>query len=305
MEEVQTENAALASILETHIKPDMVDVSRGNKDSVQVLITHDPQHGDIIHSLKTYVDEYAETPDRKKGTASVDSAESFVELTNRHKLENSALFAHIDDTSTVAKMWGVINYHGGDETAQQFCDHKICYNFPFSEEFNAWNESNKKQMSQSDFAYFLEDRIVDVMVPGNIEDPQLFDVVQKMGGNLAFPEKMMSLASGLKVNVNEKVHQAYNTTNGETQIQFSHEHTDEKGAPVKVPNLFMIHIPIFDDGQYHEMLVRLRHRVKSGDVSWFYELYRPRAIVNKAFRTTCELAQVETQLPLFYGTPES
>src|SRR3546814_13105082 len=114
------------------------------------------------------------------------------------------------------------------------------------------------------------------------------------------------MGRSVRVKVYEKasVIDVVNLASGEVQIQFTSEHVDGTDSPLMVPNLFLIAIPVFKNGQFCRLAARLRyHRAPEGLVFW-YELWRADRAFDHAFRDSCERARVETELPLLFGTPE-
>lgn len=265
-----------------------------------------------LTSIKKLIDEYALAPDRKKGTARALDLASLIALANRGKVAASVLYAN--DASEPPTLTAVLNYNETQEAggAPQFGDHRIVYSFPVSDEFTAWKENDGEVMSQADFAAFLEDRIVDIMEP---PDPSKFaddgaadlviDLARKLGGNFGGPAALMQLSRGMAVNVDMKVAGATNLQTGEARINFEETHADGTGAPLVVPSLFLIAIPIFKRGAPYRIAVRLRYRVAAGSVKWFYQIYRLQAAFDDAFGEACAKAESETALPLYLGSPEA
>jgi hypothetical protein len=101
------------------------------------------------------------------------------------------------------------------------------------------------------------------------------------------------------------VKQAQNLSSGEAQISYVTQHTDDDGKPLKVPSLFLIHIPVFRAGAPYEIAVRLRYRLKEGRITWFYELYRADKVFDHAFNEACANAAASTGLPVIVGSPET
>src|SRR3546814_13779715 len=114
----------------------------------------------------------------------------------------------------------------------------------------------------------------------------------------------MDLSVGLKVYEKANVSEAVNLASGEVQIQFTSEHVDGTGSPLKVPNLFLIAIPVFKNGQFYRLAARLRYRRAPEGLVFWYELWRADRAFDHAFRDSCERARVDTELPLLFGTPE-
>ncbi len=206
---------------------------------------------------------------------------------------------------------GVLDYHRqGAEGKPRFGKHRAVYNFPLSNEWRAWKDKNCTAMSQQEFAEFLEDRITDVIAPPDMvgapldRDDPMVHLASMLGGAFASPTKLMELSRGLSVRANEQVRQATNLSSGEVSLQFTSEHQDEAGQPLKVPNLFLIAIPVFLSGALYRVAVRLRYRLRAGAISWFYELHRTDLVFDHAFTEACNKARAVTDLPLFVGSPE-
>lgn len=253
-------------------------------------------------------DDYLPNPRFRHGTANFTQIESLIEHVNRFKDADSVLFA-VDDRH-MPSITAVIDYHRAgiiDVAEPRFGKHRAVFPFPLSDEWKAWQEGNKKLMRMADFAAFLEDRIVDVldMIDGEDSLPEdMRKFVGAVGGRIAGPSRLLDLSVGLKVHEKSNVSEAVNLSTGEAQIQFASEHVDGSGAPLKVPNLFLIAIPVFKNGQFYRIASRLRYRKTAEGLVFWYELWRADRVFDHAFRDGCERARVETDLPLLFGTPE-
>lgn len=111
-------------------------------------------------------------------------------------------------------------------------------------------------------------------------------------------------ARGLAVTVDSKVTNAVNLATGEGQLSYAEEHRDAGGQSLKVPGALLIAVPVFRSGFAYQIPVRLRYRVKDGNVTWTLAMYRPERYFDDAFMGACERVREETALPLFVGSPE-
>jgi len=284
-------------------QPHQLTVADESGKTAEVLVLPD---GLKAHSIKGYIDEYRIAPERRKGTAKVTSLESFINHVTRFKDDDSAIFA--DNKQESPSLLAVLDYHRKTaEGAPRFGDHRTFYPFPLSKEWQAWMKQNGQPMAQADFAAFLEDRIGDVLAPLDGDengDEKLQQLSQLLGGNFAGPAKLMEISRGLSVNESARVKNATNISSGESQIVYETEHHDATGAPLKVPNMFLIGIPVFEMGTPYRIAVRLRYRLRSGTIAWFYELYRSEHVFDDAFDEACKEAGEKTGLPVFMGKPE-
>lgn len=252
-----------------------------------------------VASVAQLFDHYRDHPKRKTGTAKAQTFESFCALTNRHKTPDSAIFADMDWQAP--SLTAVIDYHqnrsGGTAANGK---HRIHYPFPLSEEWKKWMEMNGQPMKQQDFAWFLEDRILEVSSPTD-EDRAYED---QFGTRIALASQLIELSRGLNIKVDSTVKNAQTLQTGETSIQFEETHTDAAGQPLKVPGLFMLYISPFFMGDKVRIPVRLRYRVGGGKIIWFYDIYRPDLFITEFVRATLAEARRQVDLPIFEGTPE-
>lgn len=322
--EKMTEAQAVVDAVKGMFKPEVVKVKgQDGQTETEILILPDSHGGLEAHSVKSFTDEYRRNPERRTGKARMLTLESLCDHINRSKNSESAVFADSDREGP--SIMAVYNYHDRcnivteegfnhvEKAQARFLDHRAEYAFPLSEEWKAWRQFDSETMGQAEFAEFLEERIGDVEVPPVLsEDPanddeptkKLRALLKVLGGKLAGPAELMELSKGLKVNADERVHNAVNLSSGESQIQYSHEHTDEKGQPLTVPNLFLINIPVFDQGDIYRVFVRLRYRVRGGTIKWHYQLYREGKVFDAAFAGAVETVKETTGLPVFIGHPE-
>lgn len=259
-----------------------------------------------VQSVKHLLAEYLKKPERRTGTAELTDLKSFIAYVNRFKDADSAIFAKNDINNP--SLTAIIDYHkAGYDSDARFCEHKAIYQFPISKEWQAWLMDDGKSFSQSDFAVFLEDRIGDVIDPSEGDDAasiELEKLSKLLGGKFASPNKLLSLSKELHINEESRVKGSINLNTGESRLTYDTEHKDEKGEPVSVPNMFLIVIPVFETGDLYRVAVRLRYRIRSGQINWSYNLYRIENTFYNAFDGSCKKAEEETTLPLFVGVSE-
>lgn len=251
-------------------------------------------------SVASHFENYRTHPARKSGTAEVQTFESLVSLTLRHKTKDSAVFANMEWKSP--SITTVIDYHQNTEGGQaDNGKHRIHYPFPLSDEWNAWVEKDGQMMKQADFAWFLEDRIPDLASPSDEEKKRY-----ERDFNLTFatPSQVIELSRGLQVFVDTKVKNSVTLQSGEGQISFEETHNDASGKPLKVPGLFMLSVAPFFMGEKVRIPVRLRYRPAGGQLNWFFNIYRPDLFITEHVRTALFDMADKTSLPVFEGTPE-
>lgn len=271
--------------------------AEGRTASVLLLPT-----GIGAHSIKKFLDEYRQFPERRTGRAIVEDIPSFVLHVNRFKDADSVLFAVEDSKSP--RLLAVLDYHrAGSESSPRWGQHRTVYRFPVSEQWQTW-AGGPKQFSQAEFAQFLEDHILDVAEP-SVAGESAKAFCAQLGISFAGSQKLMELSRGISVRENSRVVQAVNLATGEGRIEFASEHQDEAGKPLSVPGGFLLAIPVFESGDLYQVPVRLRYRLRSGSLTWTIEAQRTDLVFEDAFHGACQKAAAETELPLIYGRPES
>jgi hypothetical protein len=281
------------------------------------------RHGDAVPLPASVFDEYLDRPVRRQGVAYLSRVESFIRHVNRFSDEDSAVFAN--DSNVQPSLTAVLDYHeavniegtdatdGADESATdpqpRFGRHRAVFQFPLSDEWKGWTGKDGEPMDMASFARFLEDRIVDVEA---VDDPaQLGEALRRFittvpnGKNIASPSRLMALATGLKVHEASVVSEVRNLSSGEAQITFDAQHTDAAGAPLDLPGLFIINLPVFKGSNVvYRLAARLRYRKQSTGIVFWYDLWRADLVFTDAFNEVCDRVERETGLPLFYGSPE-
>ncbi|GBQ69755.1 hypothetical protein AA103196_2301 [Ameyamaea chiangmaiensis NBRC 103196] len=306
-----SDNAALIDVVERLHTPQEFDVISPD-ETIRAPYVAVPK-GMELQSVRSFLEEYRVRPERRRGTAKFTDLMSFLQHANRFKADHSALFAS-DDPKTPS-LTSVLDYHepGSDERdGTHYGQHRGHYTFPLSDTWKAWQAvEDGKPLSMLDFAEFLEDRIGDVIEPlgapyeGEPEsDTRLREQIQRLGGTLASPSVLLDLSRNFRVNEDSKTKVVQNLSSGEVVLKFETAHVDEQGAPVKVPNMFLIQTPVFHGGAIYRVPVRLRYRSMGGSVHWIVMRLRPEIVFEHALNEALALAETETGLPVFRGAPE-
>jgi len=262
---------------------------------VPFSVGFDRENSTIV-DLSPFAEKWRTHPARCRGAAQVATLASFIDLTNRHKTTHSVIFAATSWPKP--SLTAVANYHEKDNGKPGHNDHRVHYAFPVTDEFAAWMAQDAKPMNQQDFAAFVENRIAEIATATREEEHIYADLFQT---NFATPADMMMLSRGLEVHVASAVKAHHTLSSGEREIVFTEEH-DTK---IMVPGLFMVAVPAFLDAIPVRLPARLRYRVSSNGVAWFYQLYRWKELLRAAVIADLAKAVGDTQLPAYEGSPEA
>lgn len=295
---VSTENGAVIDAVAKLHEFQTLDLAALGAKPIAIV----PQ-GKRVENLKPLLDTYLLKPERRRGTARLRDVASFIEMTLRYKSVASAVFAMPDDSAP--KFTAVFDYHpSGDQSSMtDWMQHRAEYAPPLAEEWIAWDAQDGEWMNQAEFAAFLEMHATDLIV-AKLDDPTLKTFADLVEGTWASPSDMIRLSRKLQVNVNAVVRNAQTISSGELSIVYEEVHTDGEGAPLKVPTLFTLAIPVFYLGGLYRIACQLRYRVAAGKILWMYQMVRPDLVFDDAFKGVVADVKRETALPVFIGSPE-
>ncbi|WP_395831165.1 DUF2303 family protein [Elstera sp.] len=114
---------------------------------------------------------------------------------------------------------------------------------------------------------------------------------------------MEKFAVGIEITNNSTAAQSYDPKSGQKTLTYKDDHLDKDGRALKVPELFLINIPVFENGQRHLLPVRLYYRLpKNGAIKWALQIIEPERMIRIAVEAAARAAADRTGLPLFFGT---
>lgn len=263
-------------------------------------------------------------PTRRRGTATLYDLDSLIIWANRFKGETSALFAKPD--MSAPSLTCIADYHAsgpldpftpeGDDTARH-CHHRAIYNFPLSDEWQAWMSVSGTPLEKDDLGEFIEANAKDIMDPtpaiiAGKESEQnqnwenrLIATARQIEGRYGQLAQLLAMSRQFQVYETSDLTVTSNRDTGEASIQFLNEHKDAAGKPLNIPNLLIIAIPVFMGGLPYRMPVRFRYRKMGGAVKFILTPYNPEKAFKAAFDEALAIATDQTELPLMRGTPES
>jgi uncharacterized protein YfdQ (DUF2303 family) len=299
--------AEVRDLVEGYVKAEVIEITEPETGVKALAI----RAGNGVTPLApTIFDPFRDEPRRRQGTATMLSLDSLIDHVNRFKDDGSIVFA--DDNRDQPSITAVIDYHPKGQAVDvmpRFGKHRSVFAFPVSDEWKAWTSANEQKMDMPDFAAYLENRLPDVLwlETEDVLPEDLDRLVNTLGGRdtIATPNKLMELARGLQVNENSIVQEAVNLASGEGVIRFQVEHADASGAPLKVPQIFLIAIPVFRNGPLYRIAARLRYRKSAGRLVFWFELWRTDRTFDHAFSEAVDRVKVDTSLPVLIGRPEA
>lgn len=302
----------MAEFIGDHLKPTVTGiVDPVSKTHALVTICGDGRVSSIPAST---FNDYLIGPRTRGGSATLLSLDSFIKHANRFSDEDSVIFA--DNNRAKPSLTAVYDYHMADTKENgittergtpRFGRHRATFNFPLSDEWLAWNAKNEKPMPMKDFAHFLEDHAVDVLMLDEIQlSPPAERYVERIGGRgrIADPSALVTLAQNFEVYEQSNAGRSENLSSGEGKANLEVIHVDAQGRPLSIPTMFVIGIPVFKMGDVFSIIARLRYRKVGGEIVFFYELWRTDILFDTAFNEAVTQVEDETSVPVLLGAPE-
>lgn len=277
---------------------DVLELQGADGAKIQILGRSDAQGNVIADSAKKFIDEYRASPERMIGTARALTLQSFIDLINRHKDADTAVFGDIDSDSP--SFLAVLDYHTMDHKPR-FGQHRVSYKFPISPEWSAWKTANGVALSQGEWAAFIEEHIAELSAPMDAEKAQFEPLFQT---KFALPTDLVTMSRGMQIAVEATVKEVRSLQSGEVEIVYDEVHKDGSGQKLIVPGLFVISIPLFIGADKTRLIARLRYRRQNQKLIWFYQLYQVENVMRESLLNDFEKVGRETSLPTFEASPE-
>lgn len=146
-------------------------------------------------------------------------------------------------------------------------DHRAVFKAEYTPEFSKWLSRNgpDKSMGQTEFAEFIEDNFAD------------------LAGDDA--QTLLTVATTMQATTGINFSSAKRLQDGRTQLVYNENIDAKAGADgtLHIPQVFNLGLRIFKNGGGYKLRARLKYRLHSGSVKFWYELDRPERAVEDAF----------------------
>lgn len=250
-----------------------------NIDDNEIPVSLVPKGYELeIHSAEA--EKLSDQPFKLKQRVQITNTESFIEYVKRHQTASTAIFCDVDEHKFIA----VLDYHQG--TSPSWNSHVAELLLIETPEWERWQAKDKDVMSQTDFALFVEDNMLEIINPAGAE---MLEITK-------------TLSSKQDVNFRSSIR----LEDGQTQLQYDEtieSKAGEKGNLV-IPDKINLGITLYRGGDGYSMEARFRFRMRQGTLQLWYELIRPeRAVadaVNNVF-TQIQDELAEDNFAIYHG----
>jgi uncharacterized protein YfdQ (DUF2303 family) len=228
------------------------------------------------------VEKALPAPLRKRGTLALKDLASFVTYCKEQARSQSGYIYADPDARTFT---AIFNDHRLADAAG-WRDHRATYKAEFTPEFQKWQGNDKQHKNQVAFAEFIEDNFVDIA--GN--DAQL----------------MLDVATTIQAKTDITFSSSKRLENGQAQLTYNEVINAQAGAngALTIPKTFSLGLRLFKNGAGYLLKARLKYRLQSGGVTFWYELDRPEKAIEDAFAGYIQQVRETTDgYTVLLGTP--
>lgn len=238
-----------------------------------------------VHDLEHLLPQ----PLRKRANVSVSDTASFIEYVKKHGVtDQTVIYANINADKSQYNLIAVIDDHAPNSA--HWRGHTCGFNPALSVEWGRWNGHNRKVMSQSEFATFLEDNLPDIATVPNM--PTGSDILQ--------------MAVAFEANADKRMRSKVDLQSGGAEFVFVDQQDENTMSKMKVFGRFTIGIPVFDGStDAYPIEARLKFRIKDGAVAFWFELVRPDRVFKTAVSDSVKAIKDQTGFLLLNGKPNT
>jgi uncharacterized protein YfdQ (DUF2303 family) len=230
-----------------------------------------------LQNIDEAIEKAQSNPNRKKGTKVLLDIDSMVVYAEQQDAQHNGYILCDPDAPSITAVFN------DDLSIPGWRDHKAVFKPEKTPEFARWMAKNGQQMGQTEFAEFIEDNLADV--PGQ-EGVDLLNMAT-------------TIAASSAINFSS----AKRLQDGQTQLVYNEVIDAKAGADgsMKIPQKFSIGVRIFKNGEGYKLTARLKYRLHSGNVKFWYELERPERAIEDAFAAYIAVLREKTTYTVLLG----
>lgn len=235
-------------------------------------------------------------PRRLSGAVTLTDRQDFVRYVARHATPAAVIYVDVKNFASAPVIRAVLNDHQPGPSLPGWADHTASYTPELSVEWTRWNTANKNELDQATFATWLEDNIADVHGGSETDGSDIYP-----SGT-----QMLEMATRIEITKDFRCKSAVNLDSGGVRLELVDDNNAETTERLMLFRRFRLGIRVFRGGAGYPLIVRLRHKIKSGHPVFTYELIRPDLVMETAIRELLEqlgadLAAANLDVPVFLG----
>lgn len=227
------------------------------------------------------VEAAAPRPNRKQGTVELRAVDSLVQYCQD---QGASTYSYIYADGDSLTITAVFNDH---RDLPGWRDHRASFKAEYTPEYQRWLSRNgvQKAMTQTEFSEFVEDNFADITEPA--------------------AQQMLEVATTIQAKTDISFSTAKRLQDGQTQLSYTETVNASAGVngALQIPREFALGLRIFKNGEGYKLKARLKYRLGSGTVKFWYELDRPERAVEDAFAGYIEKVRTASGYTVLMGKP--
>ena len=239
--------------------------------------------GGALHKVDLTGDEYQTQPRRKKGTTTVRDVASFAHYWAKHRRDGAS---EVYATRDALKITAVLDAHGADDDATGWGQHRLVLQLEHTTAYKAWRDKSGVDMTQEEFANFLEDNRVDVVHPPAAE--------------------MLEVAQSLQATTKVDFAAGHRLADGQRILSYTETMESRAGTQgqLAIPAEITLGVFVFKGASHADVFTaRFRHRLVQGQLRLSYRLDRPDDVVDAAYAGVVAEVAEQCAATVLVGTP--
>lgn len=233
---------------------------------------------------KIHLPDVKPRPDRKRGTITLNDAESFIahvlmqgDPPEAPPASRSIIYVEADYTKVGnVRFTAVLNDH---DELPQWRDYRAVYSPTPSVEWKLWTTANLNPMSQGEFAEFIENNAKDI---AGVE-------------GMPTSAQMLQMALTFESTAEARIKSSIRLQSGATAFAYTDAEDDATLKRMEAFSRFSLGIPPFFNGAAYRLDARLKYRLQSSKLNFWFELIRPDLVVQDATREV--IGRIRTEIP--------
>lgn len=274
MSEATANAATLAALAAAVVIPENIDGHH------YLVLPKDCKREDITD----LVEKAQPTPNRKRGTVALKDLASLLAYSDAQTTANGSnaggmIYCDADNR----KITAVFNDNRATDAGWR--DFRAEYKAEYTPEFQKWLTKNGVQMGQTEFAEFIEDNFADITEPA--------------------AQSLLDVATTIQAKTDINFSSAKRLDNGQVQLGYTETIDARAGAngALQIPKNFALGLRIFKNGPGYKLSARLKYRLHSGNVKFWFELERPERSIEDAFNGYVEMVRTTSGYLVLLGNP--
>ena len=242
-----------------------------------------------LEDISRAVEKMQPTPRRKSGTVLLKDLDSLIQYcVDQNAAEaledrDGSAFGYLYADPDSRKITAVFN--DMRSAIPGWRDHRAEFKAEYTPEFSKWVSKNGQQFTQTEFAEFIEDNMADITEPA--------------------AAALLEMATTIQAKTDISFSSAKRLQNGQVQLGYSEVINATAGASgaMEIPKEFALGLRIFKNGDGYRLVARLKYRLHSGNVKFWFELDRYERAVELAFTGYVDTLREKAPYQVLLGTP--